>query len=68
MLSASEVAIACVEACYRGDERGRAIHLLGPLAGNVLRVSPPLVMPIDEAREYLDLMFHIFQQVAARLK
>ncbi len=66
--SASDVANACVEACYRGDSQGRAIHLLGPLAGNVLRVSPPLVMPLDEAREYLDVMFHIFQDVATRLQ
>ena len=40
--SAEEVALACVEACYLGDEQGRAIHLLGPLAGKVIRVSPPL--------------------------
>ena len=32
-----------------------------------LRVSPPLVMPLDEAREYLDAMFGIFQGVADRL-
>ena len=44
--------------------RGRAIHLLGPLAGKVLRVGPPLVMPYDEAREYLDAMYEIFKQVA----
>lgn len=48
-----------VEACYRGDARGRAIHLLGPLAGKVVRVSPPLNMPLDEARDYLDAMFQI---------
>ena len=41
-----EVANACVEACYLGDATGRAIHLLGPLAGKVIRVSPPLVMPL----------------------
>ena len=55
--SAGEVAAACVEACYLGDARGRAIHLLGPLAGKVLRVSPPLVMPLDEAQDYLDAMY-----------
>lgn len=65
--SADEVANACVEACYRGDSRGRAIHLLGPLAGNVLRVSPPLTMPVDEAAEYLDVMFDRIEDVAARL-
>jgi 4-aminobutyrate aminotransferase-like enzyme len=65
--TASEVAIACVLACYRGDAAGRAIHLLGPLAGSVLRVSPPLTMPPAEAREYLDAMFEIFQATEQRL-
>jgi len=59
-----QVANACIEACYLGDSRGRAIHLLGPLAGKVLRVAPPLVMSHDEAREYLDAMYEIFKQVA----
>jgi 4-aminobutyrate aminotransferase-like enzyme len=65
---AEEVANACVEACYRGDPQGRAIHLLGPLAGKVLRVSPPLVMPVDEAREYLETMFDIFSSLRLRLR
>ncbi|MCL6501402.1 MAG: aminotransferase class III-fold pyridoxal phosphate-dependent enzyme [Pirellulales bacterium] len=65
--SAAEVACACVEACYRGDAAGRAIHLLGPLAGKVLRVSPPLVMPLDEAQLYLDVMYNIFEAVRNRL-
>ena len=64
---ADAVANACVEACYLGDASGRAIHLLGPLAGRVLRVSPPLVMPAAEARDYLDAMFHIFATVGRRL-
>lgn len=63
---AEEIATACVEACYLGDASGRAIHLLGPLAGKVLRVSPPLVMPLDEARDYLDAMFGIFASVGRR--
>jgi 4-aminobutyrate aminotransferase-like enzyme len=61
--SAAEVAVACVAACYLGDARGRAIHLLGPLAGKVIRVSPPLVMPLDEAKDYLDAMHGIFEAV-----
>ena len=65
--SAAEVAAACVEACYLGDAQGRAIHLLGPLAGKVLRVSPPLVMPLAEAQDYLDAMFGIFQSVQKKL-
>jgi len=63
-----EVAIACIEACYRGHKDGRAIHLLGPLAGKVIRVSPPLVMPLDEAQSYLDAMYDIFSSVRLRLR
>lgn len=66
--SAPEVANACVEACYRGDESGAAIHLLGPLAGKVIRVSPPLVMALDEAKTYLDAMYRIFAEVGKRLR
>lgn len=61
--SAADVANACVEACYLGDATGKAIHLLGPLAGKVLRVSPPIVMPLDEAREYLAAMHRVFTGV-----
>jgi 4-aminobutyrate aminotransferase-like enzyme len=62
--TSQEVAVAIVEACYHGDASGRAIHLLGPLAGNVLRISPPLVMPLDEASTYLDAMFAIVASLA----
>lgn len=65
--SSADVANACVEACYRGNSDGAAIHLLGPLAGKVIRVSPPLVMPLDEAKTYLDAMYEIFCEVAQRL-
>ena len=61
--TADAVARACVEACYLGDASGRAIHLLGPLAGKVIRVSPPLVMPPAEAAEYLDVMYDLFAGV-----
>jgi 4-aminobutyrate aminotransferase-like enzyme len=63
-----EVANACVETCYRGDGQGRAIHLLGPLAGKVIRVSPPLVMPPDEAEDYLDVMHGLLSSLRLRLK
>jgi 4-aminobutyrate aminotransferase-like enzyme len=66
--SAEAIAAACVEACYLGDAEGRAIHLLGPLAGKVLRVSPPLVMPLDEAEVYLGAMYGIFEAVGARAR
>jgi 4-aminobutyrate aminotransferase/(S)-3-amino-2-methylpropionate transaminase len=61
------VAVACVEACYLGDAAGRAIHLLGPLAGKVIRVSPPLVMALDEAQLYLDVMYEIMAEVGRKL-
>jgi 4-aminobutyrate aminotransferase-like enzyme len=64
----SDVARACVKACYLGDALGRAIHVLGPLAGNVLRISPPLVMPTTEAQEYLDVMFALFGELSRSLE
>ena len=63
----NEVANACVETCYLGDSEGNAIHLLGPLAGKVLRVSPPLIMDVDEARHYLNVMFDLFTDLHRRL-
>lgn len=63
---AEQIARECVEACYRGDAQGRAIHLLGPLAGKVIRVSPPLVMPVNEAREYLDVLYNLFAEVGRK--
>lgn len=65
--SAADVANACVAACYLGDEQGRAIHLLGPLAGKVIRVSPPLTIALGEAREYLGVMLELFAGVKRRL-
>ena len=66
--AAEEVANSCVEACYRGDSQGRAIHILGPLAGKVLRISPPLVMPLDEAEMYFEAMYGIFSSLRLRLR
>ena len=64
---ADAVARACVEACYLGNAKGEAVHLLGPLAGKVIRVSPPLVMPLEEARQYLAVMLECFGAVARKL-
>lgn len=66
-VSADEIAHRCVKACYEGDAQGRRVHLLGPLAGCVLRVSPPLTMAVDEAQDYLDAMFNVFSQLNAEL-
>ena len=52
-----------VETCYRGDDSGRAIHLLGPLAGKVVRISPPLTMLLDECKEYMDVMFDLLSSI-----
>lgn len=61
--SAEETARAAVATAYLGDDRGRAIHLLGPLAGTVVRIAPPLVMPVDEAREYLGVLHWIIARL-----
>ncbi|MDA7980614.1 MAG: aspartate aminotransferase family protein [Pirellulales bacterium] len=65
--SADDVANTCVRGCYVGDSAGRAIHLLGPLAGNVIRVSPPLSMVPEEAEEYLAVMYEVFENVPENL-
>jgi 4-aminobutyrate aminotransferase-like enzyme len=61
--TAEQIANDCVRACYLGDEAGRAIHLLGPLAGRVIRISPPLVLDDSEAQQYLDVMYRLLIQV-----
>ncbi len=61
-LPADETATRIVRECYLGDEAGNAIHLLGPLAGKVIRVAPPMVMPVDEARKYLRCMHEIIRR------
>jgi 4-aminobutyrate aminotransferase-like enzyme len=65
-LTANEVAVHIVEACYLGlgDD---SIHLLGALAGKVLRVSPPLTISREQAKSSLDLMFDICLKLAERL-
>lgn len=61
--ASNEVACEVVRACYDGDEAGLAIHLLGPLSGDVIRVAPPLTMALDEAQQYLDAMFAIVERL-----
>jgi len=63
--TASEIAMQAVEACYLGNAVGDAIHLLGPLAGSVIRIAPPLNMPVDEARHYLQVMYEILATLPA---
>jgi len=66
-LKSPDVAIEIVKAAYLGSAGGDGIHLLGPLAGNVIRISPPHVITIDQARQSLDLLLAIVGQVAKRL-
>ena len=51
----NELANRCVLEAYRGDET-RGVHFLGPLAGNVLRVSPPLVISEQTLHQAINLL------------
>jgi 4-aminobutyrate aminotransferase-like enzyme len=62
-LTAEQVAQEIVRLCYLGDEEGRGVHLLGPLAGKVIRVAPPLTMPVAELKEYFEVMHRITARV-----
>jgi 4-aminobutyrate aminotransferase-like enzyme len=61
--SAADWANECVHACYLGEPGGDGIHLLGPLAGKVIRVSPPLVISEADAAESLNLMYRVFAKL-----
>ena len=52
----AEVAGEIVRRCYLGNDQNDGIHLLGPLAGCVLRVSPPMCMTDTDARHSLALL------------
>ena len=65
-LNAGDVAAKIVEACYVGRDN-IGIHLLGALAGKVLRVSPPLTITVDEAKHSLDLLFELVSSLAKKL-
>ena len=67
-LNANQVANAVVERCYLGKPNGDGIHLLGPLANCVLRISPPMCMTDTDADASLKLLFEFVNDVADRLK
>jgi len=67
-LNAGQVANAVVERCYLGKPKGDGIHLLGPLAGCVLRISPPMCMTDIDATDSLQLLFELIQETGQRLK
>jgi 4-aminobutyrate aminotransferase-like enzyme len=64
-LAAGEIANRIVEACYLGDGSD-GIHLLGPLAGKVIRVSPPLTISRAEAEASLSLLLRVCQKLAVQ--
>lgn len=65
--SGADVAHAIVRECYLGEPGGDGIHLLGALAGKVIRISPPMTMTLEEARESLDLLHRLITRTAEKL-
>lgn len=64
--TAAEWANAFVLACYQGDSPDSdGIHLLGPLAKKVVRVSPPLIITPDEANAAVALMLRAARRMCA---
>ena len=61
--SADEIAREIVRTCYLGDDQGRAIHLLGPLSGRVIRIAPPLTMQLEDAENYFDALHGIVEKI-----
>jgi 4-aminobutyrate aminotransferase-like enzyme len=61
--SAADWANAVVLACYRG-EGDEGIHLLGPLAKKVIRIAPPLVLTLEEAKASVELMRRLLRPLA----
>lgn len=64
-LNPNQVANAIVERCYRGDSNNTGIHLLGPLASCVIRISPPMCMTDEDANLSLQMLFDFVKDVAA---
>jgi 4-aminobutyrate aminotransferase-like enzyme len=63
--SAAEWASRMVLACYRGENGGDGIHLLGPLAKKVVRIAPPLTITVAEANAAMDLMNRLLRPLIA---
>ena len=66
-MKSTDVANRVVEKCYLGQQGGDGIHLLGPLAGNVLRVSPPMTMTESETKESLELFCNLIESVKSEI-
>lgn len=66
-MSSKAVAEACVLEAYRGTGLD-GVHFLGPLAGKVLRVSPPLTMTRGEMDQAFGILHEAWRRVAAELQ
>jgi len=66
-LTPNQVANKVVEACYLGKDGSNGIHFLGPLAGCVLRVAPPLTIAVQEAEASLALLYDLVSALAEKL-
>ena len=63
-MESDEIATEAVLRCYlQYKSGGLGLHMMGPLAGKVLRVSPPLVIKSDEVKTGLELMRRAFAQI-----
>lgn len=61
-LASNALAEDCVREAYYGDGN-TGVHFLGPLAGKVLRVSPPLVISEDEVDEAFALLNEAWSRI-----
>ncbi len=71
-LTSREVAVEIVKAAYLGaggddaQGSGDGIHLLGPLAGHVIRVSPPMTITTEQTRASLELLYEVTAALAEK--
>jgi 4-aminobutyrate aminotransferase-like enzyme len=62
--TANERANQFVLEAYRGEGSAKdGVHLLGPLAGKVVRISPPLIITIEEATAALRLLHYAAERM-----
>jgi 4-aminobutyrate aminotransferase-like enzyme len=66
-LTSNQVANKVVEACYLGMDGSDGIHFLGPLAGCVLRVAPPLTITVEQAEASLALLYELVASLSEKL-
>ncbi|RMG40668.1 MAG: aspartate aminotransferase family protein [Planctomycetota bacterium] len=65
--TAEQVAVEIVRAAYLGEPGGDGVHLLGPLAGRVLRISPPMTITLEQAEDSLGVLQRVLRALAERL-